>query len=223
MGEEEVAVKLTDEELEQLRKFEELEEDYSDSTPLEWQGEVWLDFRNATEVIRSRLGVSTGLAQRTLRELCATGDVRALNSASADALNSASARDVQPSEPYIIKPSKWRDNEPDLDVDGWEYCVLVSDEDLSYWLDKKQPNQGKEQKPKLLIGKVPRVIAGLVKLYPQGVPDPAHCPRKELQGQILKIDPGLRSLDPGTLKAAIDRHNADRKQSETIGLPIGSD
>jgi hypothetical protein len=41
-------------------------------------------------------------------------------------------------------------------------------------------------------------------MFPNGVPDPAHCPRKTLKADLLKRDPGLKPLDDATLKSAIE-------------------
>jgi hypothetical protein len=68
----------------------------------------------------------------------------------------------------------------------------------------------KQSEPKAL-GKRPRIKALLAKLYPEGVPDPAHCPRKGLQRKLLTLDPGLQPLDDDTLKKAVDEYNADPK------------
>src|SRR5262245_31379838 len=53
-----------------------LEEDYYDNIII-CGGVGWLHFDMATLAIQYRLGVSLGVADRTLRELCASGDVRA--------------------------------------------------------------------------------------------------------------------------------------------------
>ena len=58
------------------------------------------------------------------------------------------------------------------------------------------------------LGKQPRIAKYLMEHFPDGVPDPARRPRKDLRQAILKWDPSLRPLDEATLKKAIDKHNA---------------
>jgi hypothetical protein len=92
----------------------------------------------------------------------------------------------------------------------------VSRADLREWLH--QPSQ----ETRRYVGKRPRIKSHLAKLYPDGVPDPAFCPRKGLLRELLRIDPSLAPLDDGILKTAIDEYNnaavggADPKQSEII-------
>jgi hypothetical protein len=58
------------------------------------------------------------------------------------------------------------------------------------------------------LGKQPRIAEYLRQHFPAGVPEPGLYPRKTLQFEILKWDPGLKPLDDGTLKKAIDNYNA---------------
>jgi hypothetical protein len=62
-----------------------------------------------------------------------------------------------------------------------------------------------------LAGKQPRIIAQLEKMFPDGVPDPALCPRHALKADLLKADKSLAPLDPDTLKRAIDAYNCSRR------------
>jgi hypothetical protein len=59
------------------------------------------------------------------------------------------------------------------------------------------------------FGKTPRIRDYLIQHYPDGVPDPAHCPRKALKNVLIEWDHRLSPLDDGTLKKAIDVHNAN--------------
>ena len=59
-----------------------------------------------------------------------------------------------------------------------------------------------------LAGKQPRIAEYLKQHFPAGVPEPGLYPRKTLQFEILKWDPGLKPLDDATLKKAIDNYNA---------------
>jgi hypothetical protein len=59
-------------------------------------------------------------------------------------------------------------------------------------------------------GKRPRIKVVLQELYPEGVPDPAFCPRKTLKADLVKRDRTLHPLDEATLKTAIDEYNRER-------------
>jgi hypothetical protein len=59
------------------------------------------------------------------------------------------------------------------------------------------------------LGKKPRIRQYLAEHYPEGVPDPAYCPRKALKDALLKWDQSLSPLDESTLKKAINEYNAN--------------
>jgi hypothetical protein len=162
-----------------------------------WNGENWLQFSFAAAEVRDRLGLTLGAAERTLRQLCASGVVRAIR-LQVDKIGEPSYEE----EPIFIAHNEW--SAASIDHLGW---VEVSENDPRYWLD----NQGK---PKL-VGKQPRIKAHLAELFPNGVPDPAQCPRKALKADLLKRDPSLKPLDEATLKSAINEYNrrADPKRS----------
>jgi hypothetical protein len=63
------------------------------------------------------------------------------------------------------------------------------------------------------VGKVPRIELYFKEHYPNGVPNPAHCPRKALKNKLLKWDSDLTPLDEGTLKKAIDKYNASNQST----------
>ncbi len=65
-----------------------------DEVPLPWRGEEWICFEWASERIKEKLGISLGAAQRTLRELCGSGDIRSIRCDAEE-------------EPEFIKPSDW--------------------------------------------------------------------------------------------------------------------
>jgi len=102
------------------------EEEEVDPFPIPWRGDKWFNFYWIADVIVEREGVSRGVAERTLRELCATGDVRSIR---CDAISS------EPEEPEIIRPSEWVKDQVDLADDGW--AIFVSSGDVQYWLDKQ--------------------------------------------------------------------------------------
>ena len=72
-----------------------------------------------------------------------------------------------------------------------------------------KPNTGAA--PSRSAGKQPRILKYLSEHFPNGVPEPGLYPRKTLQFEILEKDPGLRPLDEGTLKKAIEKYNASLK------------
>jgi hypothetical protein len=193
-----------------------------------WDNEEWLIFSEAVGEMVKEVGLSRGVAERTLRVLCGSGDIRSI----------CCDEDFE-EKPTIIKPEKWRET-GELDLHGvvvsrikwtdnsrsivrnfpnhqgkldveerWHDTVLVSEADLRHWLKKQQPK--KQEPKKQALGKRPRIKAHLAKLFPEGVPDPAYCNRKELIRELLKLDPGLKPLDDGTLKTAIDEYNTDPK------------
>jgi hypothetical protein len=123
-------------------------------------------------------------AERTLNKLCAKGDVRAVC--------------FFPDGPKFIAPKEWSKG---LDTE----LVYLSVDDLLRWVYRP----GKPE-----TGKQPRIKAHLAKMFPNGVPDPAHCPRKTLKTDLLKRDPSLNPLDEATLKSAIDAYNSDPKRSD---------
>jgi hypothetical protein len=199
-----------------------------------WDGEPWITFHWASIEIKRRLGLSRGAAQRTLRELCAKGDIRSMQYevASDDKLGPMPI----PVAPERIKPSQWLKDELDLawrpyDPGGHEEddrecggCVVeVSVHDFLYWLAKQPKPQTKATPEPSEKGKRPKIKRLLAEMYPNGVPDPAHCPRKTLKADLLKRDKSLDPLDEATLKAAIEEYNSDPKRSEAIRTRTHSD
>jgi hypothetical protein len=89
-------------------------------------GEIWCPFDFAAEIIERRIG-SRGVAERTLRELCAKGDIRSIRCK--DPLEQAKA-------PELIKPSEWVGKQPDLET-KWPQYVMVSNIDVAYWIGDK--------------------------------------------------------------------------------------
>ena len=86
---------------------------------------------------------------------------------------------------------EWRQAEGGPDVLG---------DDLMGWLEEKQR--------KAKIGKQPRIIALLAKMFSnERIPD--DCVRKVLRADLLKLAPSLHPLDEATLKSAIDTYNAE--------------
>jgi hypothetical protein len=146
-----------------------------------WNNEEWLIFSEAVEEIVAKVGLSRGVAERTLRVLCGSGDIRSI----------CCDEDFD-EEPTIIKPEKWREI-GELDLHGvvvnrvkwnsrqsreaavqdkgkldfeerWNDIVLVSEDDLQHWLKKQQ--QATAEPKKKALGKRPRIKAHLAKLFP---------------------------------------------------------
>ena len=108
----------------------------------EWKGEDWISFHWATHLIQTRLALSTGQAQRTLRELCATGDVRSILYEIDEYLYETEGQLIATSEPYEVKPSKWAEEALDFRDGCW---VDVSEDDVTHWLDRQKPTEAKAE------------------------------------------------------------------------------
>jgi hypothetical protein len=185
----------------------------------------WFFFHTAANVIAERLGVSGGVAEKMLRELCASGDIRSKQAVNTD---DRGWRDE------ILKPSEWSKDQMDIewlrrddvlaeklseeDPEDGPIGVLVNGDDFRYWLNKQSVLEVNcsftisrtAAKPKR--GKVPLIIDHLTRMFPpekfpDGVPDYAHCPRKELKADLGAKDKRLAGLDEGTLKSAVDQFN----------------
>jgi hypothetical protein len=89
-------------------------------------GDDWIAFSEAAWKIEERLNVSVGHSQVTLRNLCASGEVRSVRiKYDIDPYDP----DATPVEVKMVRPSEWRTTEVDLDG-----VIEVSDGDLEYWL-----------------------------------------------------------------------------------------
>jgi hypothetical protein len=102
---------------------------------MSWRTEDWFNFYWIADVIVGREGVSRGIAERTLRNLCAVGDVRSVRL-------DASTDDEQGPDPEIIRPSEWAKEQIDLTVGDWIW-VFVSGGDVQYWLDTQARAAGR--------------------------------------------------------------------------------
>jgi hypothetical protein len=185
-------------------------------------GDDWFTFSEAVQTIEQLLSYSAGRAEKMLRELCASGEVRSLRVIYTWV--EGPSRVVESAT--FIRPSEWRTTEVDFEGD-----IDVSGYDLKHWLGQQPSVQLKEIECKVRWepirtqqGKVPRIITLLAKRHPEGVPDPAFCPRQTLLGDVIKADPGLKGIDMKTLSKAIKEHNASvGKRTEVDGSPSVSD
>jgi hypothetical protein len=159
-------------------------------TCMEWREEDWFNLYWIVDVIKSRLGISRGVAERTLRELCASGDVRSIKYQVTDP-------DIE-DEPEIIKPSEWVKDQVDLTVGDWVW-VFVSGDDVEYWVNKpgqaplklKQTLEEWLADVPLRAGTVVPMVRtsrkqGLVRqaikhLWPDGIPEALTNPQIEKQ------------------------------------------
>jgi hypothetical protein len=139
----------------------------NEDDPYSWEGEDWLVFPEAVGEIVAKLDLSRGVAERTLRVLCGSGDIRSI----------CCDEDFE-EKPTIIMPEKWRET-GELDLHGvvvsrvkwtdnsrsivrnfpnhrgkldveekWNDTVLVSEADLRHWLKKQTKEPAKpRQKP----------------------------------------------------------------------------
>jgi hypothetical protein len=132
-------------------------------------GDDWIAFSEAAWKIEERLNVSVGHSQVTLRNLCASGEVRSVRI----------KYDIDPSDPYdpdatpvevkMVRPSEWRTTEVDLDG-----VIEVSDGDLEYWLGQ----QGAPPAAAIERQLVPRpqwkqalVRKAIAELWPNDIPE----------------------------------------------------
>jgi hypothetical protein len=186
----------------------------------------WYFFHTAAHVIERRLGISGGVSERILRELCTSGDIRSMQT-----VESEDGRWVD----ELIKPSEWARDQMDIEwlrrddvreaqrnteeettfdlEEGEEpgevyepIHVYVNGDDFRHWLNK-QPISQSQPTVRPRRGKAPLIIDYLREMYPNGVPDPADCSRKTLRATLLAKDKRLDPLDEATLKSAIDEFN----------------
>ena len=187
----------------------------------QWKGEGWVRFEDAVMTAVMELEISVGVVQRRLREQCASGDIRSIRYEVI--VNDGGIFGVF-EDPKPINPRQWTQDhldftadDPDDESKAVSTFIALSEADLWHWIAGIEETEGGPvvrssgtvAKPK--GGKVPRIKDRLAGMFPEGVPDPAHCVRKELQGRLLKADPTLAPLDLKTLKAAIDEYNAGKR------------
>jgi hypothetical protein len=119
----------------------------------------WEPFDWAAQKIRAKLGTSDGVSARMLRELCVSGDERAM------LLTHSGDGDSEPVR--RIKPSEWRTTELDIEDDlgpseGAADWVEVSLDDLEYWLERQEPDAEPKPKDKKNEAIVKRLKEGIV-------------------------------------------------------------
>jgi hypothetical protein len=94
-----------------------------------------------------------------------------------------------------------------------EQWFREQDYELPPWLEGSSAPAVKSAKPK--SGKIPLIIEYLETHFPEGVPDPARVNRQMLTRDLIAAIPAMqKSLDPKTLKKAIDQHNEKVSQKQ---------
>jgi hypothetical protein len=151
-------------------------QDPDDEKSQEWHGEDWISFHWATHLIQTRRGLSTGKAQRTLRELCATGDIRSILYEIDEYLHETEGQLIATSEPYKVKPSEWAEEALDFRDGCW---VDVSEDDVTHWLDRQKPTEAKAERR---TSKKRELASQAIKaLWPIGIPE---IPNAEIEKQV---------------------------------------
>jgi hypothetical protein len=137
---------------------------------LHWSGdEPWVIFDFARYQIQRHLDLSTGKAQRTLRELCASGDVRAIQYDLYD----------PDTDNEHIKPSEWLKEEVDLRGQ----TVGVSCWDVEHWLYSQNPIEEPAKAEGRTSKKRELVQQAIKALWPDGIPE---IPNTAIERQVGK-------------------------------------
>ena len=130
-------------------------------------GDDWIAFGEAAWRIEGRLNVSVGHSQVTLRNLCASGEVRSVR-IEYD-IDPSDDPDATPVEVKMVRPSEWRTTEVDLDG-----VIEVSEGDLEYWLRE----QGAPPPPVIERQLMPQpqwkqalVRKAIAELWPNDIPE----------------------------------------------------
>jgi hypothetical protein len=159
----------------------------------------WRNFHFAAQDITAKLGVSRGISHRMLRELCASGDVRAI------LVSYRNGMDPRPIR--LIKPSEWRTTELDMeDCDLYEEDdevneeeengVEVSQDDLEYWLAQQAP----ETAPQPMDRRDEAIALRLRK----GEAPPTTMPWKKCY-DLIRHDIGAKPTDHGCSDVTIEK------------------
>ena len=141
-----------------------------------------LHFWKAAQEIQYRRQVSYGVALKTLRDLCASGDVRSWR-------GFVEPVGVETSwmPPLPIKPKEWKDDQPDLEQHDRVILIYVSKNDLQYWFDPtiKQPDWVPDDPDPDFIPEQ------LIEIDYEGRVSLKELEKRELQGREPKTKPAL--------------------------------
>jgi hypothetical protein len=149
-----------------------LREQWEEEDWFPWEDEQWIKFHIAVKEIEA-LGLSRGAAERTLRVLCGSGDIRSICHDSMD------CESVDSPQPVLIDPGEWRET-GELDLHGKSVnrlmriegklvsqsvfydLVRVSEADFRHWLKKQRPTttepKQKSTRPRDIAGEVIEAI-----------------------------------------------------------------
>jgi hypothetical protein len=164
-------------------------DDWLEEMEEEWNGEGWISFDVAIEEIRSRLGMSPGFAETKLREICASGSIRAIKFDLRPFL-------MFPEEPGPIGLSEWGRDMPDY------IHPAVSSEDFRYWLNKQAPPPAPEPRSSQKRDQARQAVDAL---WPQGIPTELLNKQIEKEiGEWLKAK-GLPEVSRDTILRAAGR------------------
>jgi hypothetical protein len=144
---------------------------YDEPLSWNWHDDEWIAFDYASYQIHRHLDLSIGRAQQTLRELCASGDVRAIQY-EFDEVNERNG------EPYHVRPSAWLKGEIDLQ-EGRR--VEVSEYDVRHWLDKQKPTEEPARAEGRTSKKRELACQAIEALWPEGIPE---IPNGEIEKQV---------------------------------------
>jgi hypothetical protein len=183
----------------------------------------WLSLYEAAQEIAQQSGVSWAEALLRLRQGCIDQKLHSMKAPIDDG-------NTLPREFWVrVAHSEWREREVDYDgpdADGCKTVVMIDEADFRSWLKGVYPEQPIRKAQ--ARGKVPLIMGYLTEMfptekYPNGVPDPAHCPRKKLKDELIARDKKkLASLHDDTLRRAIDTSISDHPINLSVLVPLTS-
>jgi hypothetical protein len=139
--------------------------------------EPYIHFLSAAEEIHKQLELSRGAAQKRLREVCASGDIRVWKEP-----YSSTVRGEPHGEgpPEFVNAAEWRATEVDqaTDEDGCHYWVRLSEEDFEYWLSQQKKPRAKPLPRKRALAK-----QAISELWADGI-IPETVTNKEIEKQV---------------------------------------
>jgi hypothetical protein len=124
---------------------------YRGDLPFPWLEEDWISFDWASDEISRRLGLSKGLAQTTLRELCGKGVIRVIRYGMVFVGDKLEALDIPAQD---VLPSEWLKDQVDLVDDNrfpddYWIAIDVNKADFEHWLVRQaQPKTRADGKSK---------------------------------------------------------------------------
>jgi hypothetical protein len=158
---------------------------------LQWRADEWVHFHDAAEAVATELKLSVGVAERRLREQCASGDVRSIRY---EAIEDDGEIMQLIDNPLPIKSREWAQDQLDITPDTaddqavTEY-VDVSKGDVEHWIEGAQnpkmasvTAEASTTAPKRASRKREFATLGINELWCDGVP--ASLPNTEIEKQF---------------------------------------